>query len=78
MQPDKPSLLPGWRLSPGGYYHWTDPEEIDSPDVYIQRSGEEWDIEYWVRNRVEWIRVIVPPSPEPPFELAEALYYAAQ
>lgn len=78
MQPDKPNLPPGWRLSSGGYYHWTDPEEIESPDIYIDGSGEEWDIEYWVRNRVDWIRVRVPPSSEPPFELAEALYYAAQ
>ena len=78
MQPDKPNLHPGWKLSSGGYYHWTDPEGIDSPDVYIQGSGEEWEVEYWVKRSSDWIQVCVPPSPEPPFELAEALYYAAQ
>lgn len=70
-------IPPGWRLSLGGYYHWTSPEEADSPDVYIERLGEDWEIEYWIKNTADWIRVRVP-SPEPPFELAEALYYAAQ
>lgn len=78
MQPDKPNLPPGWRLSPRGYYHWISPEEADSPDVYIERLGEEWEVEYWVKNTEDWTQVCVPPSPEPPFELAEALYYAAQ
>ena len=76
--PPLPPLRPGWRLGLGGYYHWTDPKEDDSPDAYIERSGEEWEIEYWVKGSADWIRVRVPLTPDPPFELAEALYYAAQ
>jgi len=80
MQPnDSPPLRPGWNPSSGGYYHWcADSEEDDSPDAYIERSGEEWEIEYWVKGSANWIRVRVPLTPDPPFELAEALYYAAQ
>lgn len=78
MQPDKPDPPPGWNLSSRGYYHWADSENDGSPDVYIERSGENWEIEYWVRNSVDWILVRIPLTPDPPFELAEALYYAAQ
>lgn len=78
MSQSEIKLPPRWNLAIGGYYRWTDPEQAESPDVYIERSGEEWYIEYWVSKSAEWIQVCVPPSPEPPFELAEALYYAAK
>ena len=83
MQPDEPNLPQGWRLSSGGYYHWTDPEESDSPDIYIDGSDERWDVENWhisyrVRDIRQWNSTLVPLTPEPPFELARALYYAAQ
>jgi hypothetical protein len=79
MQPDKPDLPPGWKLPPGiRRYIWTDPEKRSSPDVYIDRLGEDWRIEYWVARPGNWIHVLVPLTPDPPFELAEALYYAAQ
>ena len=79
MQPDKPPPLPpGWRITTGGYYHWPCPDKSDSPDVYITKSDENWVIEYWVDTTSDWITVFVPLTPDPPFELAAALYYAAQ
>lgn len=69
---------PGWKLSSGGYYHWIGPDKSDFPDVYINRADENWEIEYWVDTTPDWITVFVPLTPDPPFELAEALYYAAQ
>ena len=80
MQPDKPPPLPpGWELSiNASYYHWTCSDKSDSPDVYITKSDENWEIEYWVDTTSDWITVFVPLTPDPPFELAEALYDAAQ
>lgn len=84
MQPDKPPPLPpGWELVLRGtvlgrYYEWTDPEESGVPDAYITKSAAGWGIEYWVRSSEDWVGVLVPLTPDPPFELAEALYYAAQ
>ena len=79
MQPDKPPPLPpGWKRAAGRHYCWTYPEKRSSPDVYVVGSAEGWEIQYWVAGPANWIRVCVPPSPDPPFELAEALYYAAQ
>lgn len=72
-------LPPGWVVSHNkSYYFWVDPRGDDSPDVYISRLNNRWEIEYWIKNREGWIQVSVPLTPEPPFELAEALYYAAQ
>ena len=84
MQSDKPPPLPpGWGFVLRGtvlgrYYERTDPEESGVPDVYITKSDENWEIEYWVDTTSNWITVFVPLTPEPPFELAEALYCAAQ
>lgn len=79
MQPNNsPPLPPVWKLSLSGYYHWTGPDKSDSPDVYITKSDENWEIEYWVDTTSDWITVFVPLTPDPPFVLAEALYYAAQ
>lgn len=81
MQSD--SLPPGWevmvrRLSSTPYYHWTDPKLSSIPDIYVTKSKTKWKIDYWIRESERWMNVHVPLTPEPPLELAETLYYAAQ
>lgn len=79
MSQSEIKLPPGWERQPDyGYYMWTDPKEDGTPDVYITRLGDKWEVQYWLRKAEDWQTALVPPSPEPPFELAEALYYAAQ
>lgn len=64
-------------------YEWTAPDGGSIPDVYVCKLDEDWEIEYWISNDAigngaTWMTVLVPLTPNPPFELAEALYYAAQ
>lgn len=59
-------------------YEWAAPDGDIIPDVYVCKLDEDWEIEYWVDKGVSWMTVLVPLTPDPPFELAEALYYAAQ
>ena len=59
-------------------YEWTATDGDSIPDVYVCKLDEDWEIEYWIENTADWITVFVPLTPNPPFELAEALYYAAQ
>ncbi len=81
MQSD--SLPPGWevmvqRLSSTPCYHWTDPKISSTPDIYVSKSKTKWKIDYWIIESERWMNVHVPLTPEPPLELAETLYYAAQ
>lgn len=81
MQPNESNLPPRWEYSMDtDQYNWVNPEYEydDTPDIRISKSRLDWYISYWVRNEREWVHIPIPPSPEPPFELAEALYYAAQ
>lgn len=79
MLPDDSNLSPGWEYSIDmGQYQWGHPEIDDTPDIRISKLRVDWYVSYWIRNKREWRHVRVPPTPEPPFELAEALYYAAQ
>ena len=79
MSQSEIKLPPGWERQPDrGYYMWTDPEENGTPDVYITRLGDEWGVQYWLKRDANWHEIFVPPSPEPPFDLAKALYYASQ
>ena len=74
-------LPPGWGTTGGAsgtYYSWNDPKFDASPDIHINEKNQVWEIEFWVRDRANWMKVFVPLTPDPPFEVAEALYYAAQ
>lgn len=79
MQPDEPNLPQGWEyLVDMDQYQWSHPEIDDTPDIKVYKEYPNWRIKYWIRDIRQWNNLHVPLTPEPPFELAEALYYAAQ
>lgn len=79
MQPDKPNFPPGWEYSMDmDQYEWSHPEIDDTPDIRISKGYLNWYISYWIRDIRQWNGLHVPLTPEPPLELAEALYHAAQ
>lgn len=74
-------LPPGWGTTGGAsgvYYSWSDPKFDGTPDIYISEENKMWSVNFWIRNLEKWITMSVPLTPDPPFEVVEALYYAAQ
>ena len=67
-----------WSNDNGVSFFWQDPNHNAGFDINLIKTSDTWYVRYWIWGAMEWHEVELPLTPDPPFVLAEALYYAAQ